>query len=406
MIINIEISNYKSIKSPILVDFNGRNSIQAMFGKNNSGKTTIFESIYMFKEVFLYGMRSVERIENQAHTAYNIEFSIYDKVFRYQVIIDYDKSQIMHEALWLKTTTTTHLYFKRDQYDIEIGDKLEKLFSPSDFERFKVYLYDLKFDRREFILTNLRIKDFSDSQNVVILNDLVDQIKNIHIINQKQDIQFFMDMTDSHYLSVLHLVQTIHPNVSSLSYRQVSLDELRYNLNRHRYDHLLDEFRSHVTKYSASNFFVEVYDQFYKLSGKTLNDLVIQAVDVHFKDGSVYPFENLSSGLKKALLLSMVLTKHQQNALICIDDLTKSLDHGSTIKLLSHAKKLFDLGNNKLIFSSHDLLLLDSYPFDLKDIIYIYHHNTTKLKYFNTFGIRKDKKLLNLYYEGFFDTLT
>lgn len=406
MIFNIEISNYKSIKTPILIDLNAKNSIQAMFGKNNSGKTTIFEAIYMFKEVFFNGMLAVERLENQGNTTYHIEFNILDKVFRYQVIVDYDKSQIVHESLWLKTKTTSHMYFKRDHYDIDIGDKLEKLFSPADFERFKVYLYDLRFDRREFILTNLRIKDFSDSQNVLILNNLVDQIQNIHIINQKSDIQFFMDMTDSHYLSVLRLVQTIHPDITSLSYREVSLDQLRYNLNRHRYDHLLDEFRNHVTKYNTSNFFVEVYDQFYKLSGKTLNDLVIHAVDVHFSDGFVYPFEELSSGLKRVLLLSMVLTKHQQNALICIDDLTKSLDHTSTINILNHAKKILDLGGNKLIFSTHDLLLLDSYSFELKELMYVYKKDYVKLVYFNTLGIRKDKKLLNLYYEGFFDTLT
>src|SRR5690606_38668363 len=147
------------------------------------------------------------------------------------------------------TKSTRYLYFIRDQYEITLGERLEKLFTPFDFERFKTYLYDLRFERREFILSHLRIKDFSDSKSAIVLNKLADHIKNIRIFNQYEDINFYTDMDDSHYLSVLKLIQSVQPEITSLQYRQVALDALRFKLNRHRYDHLLDAFRSHVTKF-------------------------------------------------------------------------------------------------------------------------------------------------------------
>src|SRR5690554_4524098 len=405
MIKSLKITNYKSIIDTISLDFSSDMPLMPMFGKNGSGKSTIFEAIYLLKEVFLFGMRSVDRIFMHNPTTFELELELDNQIFLYKVVLSLDKNEITHESLILTTPSNTYIYFIRDQYDITLGERLEKLFNRFDFERFKTYLYDLRFDKREFILSHLRIKDFSDSKNAIILNKLVDDIKNIHIFNENADIRFYLDMDDAHYISVLSMVSKIYPEIESLQYRKVTLDELRFNLNRHRYDHLLDAFRNHVTKFSTTSFFVDAYNQFYKLKGRSLNELTVQAIDVYFKDGLVVAFDKLSSGLKKLLLLSMILLKTNPNDLILIDDLTKDMDHHTTLDFIDKIGPILKTHQRKLMFSTHDMLLLDSQIFDLKNICYTVKRDKIVLHYLNKLGIRKDKKLLNLYFEGFFDTL-
>lgn len=405
MIKYIKISNYKTIKNEIVIEFNDSHPMTVLFGRIQSGKSVIFESIYMLKEAFLYGMRAVGRLQGTFDANFELGMEIDGQKFVYQTTLNLDKNEISYESLKVITSSAIHMYFIRNQYEITLGEKLEKLFTPFDFERFQTYLYDLRFDKREFLLTHLRIKDFSDSKGALILNRIVEVIENIHIFNKDEDINFYQDMDDAHYLSVLKTVSIIYPNILMLQYKKVTLDELRFNLNRHRYDHLLDAFRNHVTKFDTSNFFVECYNQFYKLRGRSLDELTIQSIDVHFKDGSIISFEKLSKGLRKLLLLSMILLKHQTNDLVLIDDLTTDLDHETAKALILKVEPTLNLYHRKLLFSTHDMLLFDQEMFDLKDMIYVHHKDMVHLENLGKLGIRKDKKLLNLYLDGFFNKL-
>lgn len=405
MIKNIKISKFKSIKEEVVLNFDDTFSFNVLFGKTATGKTTIFEAVKVFKEVFLLGMRSIDRIPNETETTYTFEFIIDKQLLVYQATLSYDKSDILYESLAHVTKTSNHVYFTRSLYDITIGEKMEKLFTPFDFERFKTYLYDLRFDRREFILNHLRLKDFSDSKSAHILIKLSDYMKKLKFFKPNDSINFYTDMKDSHYVSVLKLVQSVMPHMHSFQYKDISLDDLRYDLNRHRYDHLIDEFRNQVTKSNTTNFFVEVYDKFYKLSGRSLNELTISTIDVHYTDGKIIPFNELSKGEKKFLMLSMLISNSNIHDYIFIDDITNFLDHESFLVWLNKVKRILGFKNIKLSCSVQDMLLFDSAHFDFKEMIYVTKRIFTKLHYIDTIGIRKDKKLLNLYLDGYFNDL-
>lgn len=51
------------------------------------------------------------------------------------------------------------------------------------------------------------------------------------------------------------------------------------------------------------------------------------------------------------------------------------------------------------------MLLFDSSFFDFKEMIYVLKNLFLKLNYVSVLGIRKDKKIFNLYLEGYFDKL-
>src|SRR5690554_2195990 len=107
MIKSLSISKYKGIKEEVSFDFSSDSSFHVLFGKNMSGKSLIFKALEDFKEVFLFGMRGVGRIDQVSDTTYTFEFLIDNQNFIYKTILNYEKSEIVYESLILKTKTTT-----------------------------------------------------------------------------------------------------------------------------------------------------------------------------------------------------------------------------------------------------------------------------------------------------------
>src|SRR5690554_1627468 len=118
MINNIKISNFKAIKDEISLKFDEGLIFNMLFGKVGSGKSLVFEAIKQFKEVFLYGMRSIERIPNEIKSTYTFEFMIDNQIIHYHTTLNYDKSEIIYESLEQVTKTSKYIYFIRDGYDI------------------------------------------------------------------------------------------------------------------------------------------------------------------------------------------------------------------------------------------------------------------------------------------------
>ncbi|WP_025725358.1 AAA family ATPase [Acholeplasma granularum] len=402
MIKRIVINNYKSIQKELNIELDNHQTFLGLFGPTGSGKTTIMEAIYKFKEVFFGGMRAIDKIFDHENVYYRFDFLIKNETFTYEVNLNYERNEIILEKLTSLKLNHRYTYFIRDQYDITLSNSLEKLFTKDDYERFKIYLYDLKYDRREFILSHMRIKDFTESKKSKVLEKIVSLIKNIHIFNQNDDIKFFLDMDDSHYLKVIQILKKLEPTIKFINYKTILLDDLRFNLNRHRYDHLIDEFRNHVIKSDDESFFIECYNQFYKLNGRDFNDLVIKTVDVHFIDGKVISLNDLSKGLKRLIILVMLLFRPLKNDLFIIDDFNLNMDYHLTYKLIELIKNEFKQNSRRLIFSTHDMLLFDSKIFDLNEITYLKKEDSTLIYYMNKLGIRKDKKLLNLYLDNYF----
>ncbi|NWH09816.1 AAA family ATPase [Acholeplasma laidlawii] len=96
MINSIKISNFKSIHNEVTLNFDDQLIFNMLFGKVGSGKSLVFEAIKQFKEVFLYGMRSVERIPDEIKTTYTIEFMIDNQMIHYHTTLNYDKSEILY----------------------------------------------------------------------------------------------------------------------------------------------------------------------------------------------------------------------------------------------------------------------------------------------------------------------
>ncbi len=403
MIETITVSNFKTIKSPITIDFSNHKVFNVVFGKNNSGKSTIIESIKLFKEMFLTNTRVIPKSMIHEELKYVITFRFDDKLYQYTVALDSEKSEIVYEAFEVYKKNTFELYFRRVQHDIELYSNFQKLFTKIDFERLKTYIYDLKFNKKELILSNLIAKDFSDSKLTTFLDKSAESIRNITFVTSDEDIFYYTHIDYKNYPNVLSLLQTLDTKIQALSYRYIELDELRSNLNRHRYDHFMDTFRNKLSTTDEFEFFVVAYNQFYRLKGRSLDTLKIQTIDVKFIDEQVISLSDVSMGLKRLIVLTMILLRNKKGDLVLVDDLTNHLDSNTSKTFLTTLHKLYQTFDIKLLFTTHDLLLFDSKLFPLNEIVYVKKDYETKFTYLSAYNIRKDKKILNLYLEGYFE---
>ncbi len=403
MIESITINNYKSIKTPLTISFENAKVFNLLFGDNNSGKSIIIEALDLISRVFRGGLRSIDSIDSDVNTTFDFTFKINQKKFNYYVELDLNKSEVVAEVFSGYRQNDSFYYFKRGFNVIENAPELSKLFTKFDYERLKTYMYDLRFDRKHLILSNLHTKNFSDSQKSYFLDQAALNIYQMQIYRQDEDIVYFSDIDNKHYTKVLELLKKLKTNVHSLTYQTIELDQLRANLNRHRYDHLMDTFRNKLTESDENVFFVIAYDQFYRLAGRNLNELKIQTIDVRFGNDLTLSLNNVSKGLRQLIMMMILTLRIKKDILYVVDDLTNHIDSKLAKAFLSALWDIFNASNSKLICSTHDMLLFDSALFSLKEIAYIKNESGTKLIYLDTLKIRKDKKLLNLYLDGYFD---
>lgn len=403
MIESITINNYKSINQPLTISFENGKIFNLLFGANNSGKSIIIEAFDLIAKVFRDGLRSIDSIEHHTSTSFEFIFKINQKRYSYHVALDLEKGEVISEVFNGYRQNDSFYYFKRNSSIIENAPELSKLFTKFDYERLKTYMYDLRFDRKHLILSNLHTKNFSDSNKAYFLDQAALNIHQMQIYRQDEDIIYFSDIDNKHYTKVLELLKRLKTNVHSLTYQTIELDQLRANLNRHRYDHLMDTFRNKLTESNENVFFVIAYDQFYRLAGRNLNDLKIQMIEVRFENDLVLSLNAVSKGLRQLIVMMILTLRIKKDILYVVDDLTNHMDSKLAKEFLTALWDIFNASNSRLICSTHDMLLFDSNLFSLKEIVYIKNEHGTKLTYLDTLKIRKDKKLLNLYLDGYFD---
>lgn len=389
----IVISNYKCIKERFVLVLD--NVSTAIFGNLGTGKTTLVESLYDFYQGFLNGFKySKNQVDN--HTKYTFEFHIQNIIYAYEVVINFERHEIVEEILF--NISKKEIYFKRSSNDL-IFSALKKLFNETDFLRLQTYMYDLRFDRRSLILSELYQKDFSDSPQTKFIDYIGQLIHKMYIDYDNDFIKFYSNITDSHYKELIQLLTKLNLPIEAIKYKKLELDDLRMLLNRHRYDHLIDMYRNEMILSNKNEFFVYSYGYLLKLKGQNFDNLDINMLEFHFKDESVLNFHQLSRGLKSLLIKLMYLLRTERNVLYIVDDMFDSIDYKLSLEVIYYIKERLKNFDSAILFTTNQYLLFDQNVFNQKEMYILEYKNNLRLSRLDTLGIRKDKKLLNWYLE-------
>ncbi|CDR30559.1 Uncharacterised protein [Acholeplasma oculi] len=397
MIKSIEINNYKSIREKITITLDPnhpRNFILPV----KPGLTKDFMEIFvLIKTIYQFGLRRIPRLDHHEHVSLQITFEVNQKSYRYKLILNLTKGEIDLESLSeIKSHSEINL-FHREMFQIDIESTLSKRFKGIDLDRFKTYLYDLRYERRELILSKLHVKDFSESSKLDFFDEITKDLMNIESINLNQHVLIFEDIKTKQYEKVLEVIKYLELPIHNILFKEVDLDDLRSELNRHRYDDLMDEIRNLVTNSKEINHYIWIYQHLYRIKGTNLNDLRFYTLNIESNVQGMSDFNQLSLDLKELLIYIFVVFRYVNSKTICIENMTKHIPYNVAKKLLIQIKKHLEVYKNQIIFTSMDYLLFDQGILDQKELYILDYDQTLKLNSISELGIRKDKKLINLF---------
>ncbi|MBC8486150.1 MAG: AAA family ATPase [Bacteroidetes bacterium] len=414
MLLSLGIENFRSIKSPLLINFttekrlneddlpyntfiqNGNEILKCLvlYGRNASGKSNILMALralsYLItnSDTFKHGEKiapyepfifDIEYKNNPVK--FEIDFISVESNLRYKYTISYNSFEIFYEALYFYPENVKAKLYERNKQKITFGDyyrgtkkKLEddllpnQLFlSKSSTSKVKylddVYLYFTKY----FYVSTIHDTEY-DKAIIRAFSELIQKDEKL-----KNNLLELLKAADTSILDF-----SITENEQKIKFAEGFPEEARKEiLERYKYEVLT----SHTLFENG------------KEIGKTTLEL-----------------ENESLGTKKLFAIgSLILDTLDDGGVIVIDELDKGL-HPLLTKLIINLfnSKKNNPKNAQLIFATHDSTLLDTEIFRRDQICFVdkdYEGGSVFFKLSDIKGIRKDIPIDKWYLSGRFKAI-
>lgn len=397
MLLRFSVKNYKSFSAEVVLDLTastitehkdsvininniGILPIAAIFGANGSGKSNLLEAIItMFNEVVGYQnnedglMITPYFFEDKfRYSPSEFEISIYSKKYNKEFRYGFSKmsNEILEEWLFSKTFSKTPTVKEKCVFYREKNNKLQTELKNND-EIDEINFISSVTRENELIITNIGKRN--KCKYSFIYNWFNDQLlavnfSNVNEMNKYKDQNLLKLLyVDKKWLQLIEdTIKMIDPAILGLSVQK----ELDSNMN---------DYFTIYSKHKRDN------------------------------DDFVYvPFSTESCGTKKMLFLSFGLLLSLKEGRTCIIDELDSKLHPLLLRYIIRmfGDKDINIGGGQLIFTSHNLICLDSS--DLRrDEIWFVEKNGQKSTIFSLYDfkeetIRKDLDFGKHYLNGRF----
>lgn len=415
-------SKYRILKSALL------------FGANASGKSNFIQAIDFARILVLKGdikrtntsnkyFRIDEANKNEPGV-FQFDIAINDKTYNYGFALSYNTYEILGE--WLTDTTGKELtLFSREKNIDENQDKKEEkkkddytvetelsFTEKQNQNRFNIYLTDFKKQEMSnlLILTDLA-KRTTDINECNVLRDILNWFKSIIVIypsthNSEWGFKAIStnEETMSNFLSSLDtgVVKTSIKEVNFAKVLQDVPNQIKEDIIKDITNLFLEKPDGHI----MLNFDKDVYLCNRDKSKKAKKgDFIVQTMSFnHGNDKDKFDFRDESDGTRRLFdLLPLLSIGNNNDSLILVDELDQSLH----TKLAQEFYKLFiSLSQEKksqLIFTTHDLLLMNL-EFVRQDEIWFIErelNHSSKLSSLSDYVVRCDtKKISDAYLQG------
>lgn len=367
----------------------------AVIGGNASGKSNFIDILRAFKHYFLVKGEKKFRDDNfklsnkKENTEIEINILIDDEIYNYLLIIDFHNKKIVSEKFYIINERKQEAVYIRENDKIMSYDK--KIFSNYDttlqFINENLNEYDSVMTRIIEYKMPKEIKKFIDylEENVIILtNNKINFSKIGKLFYESPKIK-------DDFLNYLKRFGFPIENINIIK-RKIPEDLLSF----------VESFKASILKSDNQKIDDSEEKDVYDLEFIYEND-----------NGEKYnlSLSEQSSGTKKIISLFIPIYKLLLNGgILVIDELDETLHY----KLVYDIIKMFNsIEHNKknaqIIFSSHNLLLLDLSLFRRDQIWFVENNNifegSSLYSLSDIKGVRKDDNILRDYLNGFFGGL-
>ena len=420
MITNITISNILSVNEEVSLNFlasKEKRHLNHLFihdkdtkvlktkiiiGKNDTGKTNIIKTLSYLKQIYDQSLTVLPKDiyykkPNNHQNSTKIELSFIEQNHHYQygVIFNIYNKEIHEEYLYeLKSKNKIKkFHFQRKEVEKEVFD--EKI-SKAAKERLQAYLYDLRYDRKTLLITKMKDKYISDFKELEFFYHIISFFNKLIVYVDEETYHFKYFSYHQHHKIIQQLLKLQIP-ITQMKYEEVTLDYIRIELGRHKYDKWLEyiSYLKHHQKTEEHIFLMFGY--LYRVVFLNESDLKVYLTKVMIRDTQKY-YHELSSGYKQIIMYLMLFTAKEETILV-IDDFGLHT-HPTTTKTLLQNNLPY---HKQLILSTHNLLLLDNSLIRKDELcISTMTLNGAMFKRVDQFLIRNDKNLFNAYLDDIF----
>lgn len=370
MLLQFRVKNYKSIGEEIVLDMTAINSlsdhkefliekngvnilpIAALFGANASGKSNVLESINTMQDnIVPYGLKDAslttipflynDKKRNEP-TEFEVFFTSYDIEYRYGYT--FTANQILEEWLYKRklssNKTKWKMIFERENQDIEYGS-------------LKKYSYLSEYNH--LIGSNMLVLEFFHNKN---LKD-IDDFEKVNDFFQSYIVFSSADSLDTKWLlSIFCQDKTIRKDISKfLQEFDPSIEDLKV-----------------VAKENKKG------------------EKVFEIYTIHNK--KEYPLDIESDGTQKLIYIYLfIYTALKYGKIVIIDELDCQLHPLIVRKIVQmFHDKTINKHNAQLIFSSHNLIVLDKNQLRRDEIWFVEKNVSSYTNIFSLAEFKTDEK--------------
>lgn len=416
-----------------------------VYGANSSGKSNLVKAIDFSQDLILNGINPVIDYSTEYHR--NILSNAQKtSTFQYEIVIG--KTTYLYGfdiLLTEKKIESEWLYeYKKNEYlPIFLRINNERKFdcpglnikNDETKNKINVYFEDILDDNENLIIKVISKKNLEIQQELKVLTDIFNWFKNIQIVYPDTIVTDFFKVfsknskaQSTHNTNIVRLLEFFDTGIKNYELINSSLYEIEKNLPSSVYQNFKNGFIKAVMGENESGKVREkltgvkstinskrnIFEVSFDCKGKNnqpfdfdndveVKKLVFTHSHTTDDDGKVYyTFNEESDGTKRLIELLDVILNDDNEKIIIIDEIDRSLHPMLTRKFLELYDSFTNNKNKQLIVTTHESTLLDQ---DLvrRDSIWFVERNNknaSELLSLDSFKERYDKKLEKAYFEG------
>lgn len=434
MLIKVSVENFLSFDQRTELDMIASNRIQknmehtvdvnglpllkfaSIYGANAAGKSNFIEIFRFIRycimrtiPIWATGMFCKKTKENEKReSVFEIQFTLNDKFYAYgfsailkERIIT---SEWFHELL---ITGTSQEIFRRGNGEKPvIGEKLK--ISTADQKKMNTYLDDFDEKSNSLFLNFMNIgKKYSKDSSLLIFRDFYSWISSkVNIYRPHSMRTDFTTYYEETSLSKINeLIQSFDTGIKEVFISEISLDDFKKELPEPIYKDIMEKLSKQVEQNDGEgiNATMRWEDGFFNIEVKEDGNFKITTLALkHYHSFFDFSFREESDGTKRLFELIDTLLTKEENIVIIIDELERSLHPKMTARFIELFNEMHENRKIQLIFTTHETTIMDQKYFRRDEIWFVErnHTNDSVIYSLDKFKERYDKKLSKAYLEG------
>ena len=400
----IEKSNHKLLKSAVI------------FGANASGKSNLIYSIAFSTSIVLNGLEKVDlnnkyfKIKKQNYKkpgVFQYDFLIEDKIYSYGFAISYERKQIISE--WLYTGEENDIcVFERVWEDETYSIRTDMKLKGSDATRFKIYCEDYKNSKNLAILKKLFLSDIAlraskDSEFFRNYIEVLTELANVIILFPESKYQQLGNVAKNQDLKELFekFLLCFDTGIEKVENMKIEFDKMFNDAPKEQIDRIKQDISNKIHKKGTLN--LRVNDDVISLNLDNQGNILASKMLLnHGNDENLFECSEESDGTQRLFDLIPLFFRENNNRLVIIDEIDRSLHNKLSRKFLELYYELSKNNKSQIIVTTHETSLLDLDLLRQDEIWFIEREkdHSSLLYSLNKFKERYDKSVEKEYLLG------